>query len=159
VTISTSTSALAETTVDAVTMTGNVAQVFVDDDDWLSTLRSIQRRLSPRGQLIFETRDPAARAWERWNRSASLARTEIGGTGTVESWVELLDVALPLVSFRWTFRFVDTGELLTSDSTLRFRDRAEIETTLDRCGFDVVEVLDAPDRPGAEFVFVASSQR
>ena len=150
---------LAETTFDAVTMTGNVAQVFVDDDDWLSTLRSIQRRLSPGGQLIFETRDPAARAWERWNRSASFARTEIGGIGTVESWAELLSIALPFVSFRWTFRFVDTDELLTSDSTLRFRDRAEIETTLGQCGFGVVEVLDAPDRPGAEFVFVASSRR
>ena len=151
--------ALAETTVGAVTMTGNVAQVFVDDDDWLSTLRSIRRRLSPGGQLIFETRDPAARAWERWNRSASFARTGISGIGTVESWVELLDVELSFVSFRWTFRFVDTGELLTSDSTLRFRDRAEIETTLGQCGFGVFEVLDAPDRPGAEFVFVASPRR
>jgi len=150
---------LAETTVDAVTMTGNVAQVFVDDDDWLSTLRSIRRHLSPGGQLIFETRDPAARAWERWNRSASFARTGISGIGTVESWVELLDVELSFVSFRWTFRFVDTGELLTSDSTLRFRDRAEIETTLGQCGFGVFEVLDAPDRPGAEFVFVASPRR
>jgi len=151
--------ALAETTVGAVTMTGNVAQVLLDDEDWLSALRSIRLRLSPGGQLIFETRDPAACAWERWNRSASFARTGISGIGTVESWVELLDVALPFVSFRWTFRFVDTGELLTSDSTLRFRDRAEIETTLGQCGFGVVEVLDAPDRPGAELVFVASSRR
>jgi len=149
---------LAETTVDAVTMTGNVAQVFVDDDDWLSTLRSIRRRISPGGRLIFETRDPAARAWERWNRSASFRRTDVDGIGTVESWVELLDVALPLVSFRWTFRFVELDELLTSDSTLRFRDRAEIETSLGQCDFVVAEVLDAPDRPGAGFVFVASPQ-
>jgi len=38
---------------------------------------------------------------------------------------------------------------------LRFRDRVEIEATLDECGFRVVEVLDAPDRPGDEWVFVA----
>jgi len=78
-------------------MTGNVAQVLLDDDDWLMALRSIQRRLSPGGQLIFETRDPAARAWERWNRSASFRHTDVDGIGPAESWVELLDVALPLV--------------------------------------------------------------
>ena len=89
--------ALAETTVGAVTMTGNVAQVLLDDDDWLSALRSIRLRLAPGGQLLFETSDPAARFWERWNRSASFARTGLSGIGTVESWVELLDVALPLV--------------------------------------------------------------
>jgi hypothetical protein len=67
----------------------------------------------------------------------------------------LLDVALPFVSFRWTFRFLETDELFTSDSTLRFRDRAEIETALGQCGFELVDVLEAPDRPGDEFVFVA----
>ncbi len=142
--------------VDVATMTANVAQVFLDDLDWLSTLRSIRRRLRPGGVIIFESRDPAACAWKRWNRSASFGRTDIGAVGGVESWVELLDVALPLVSFRWTFRFIETGDLVTSDSTLRFRERVEIETSLDQCGFDVVEVLDAPDRPGDEFVFVAS---
>jgi SAM-dependent methyltransferase len=142
-------------TVDAATMTANVAQVLLDDDEWLSTLRSVRRRLRPGGPLIFETRDPAAHAWEHWNRSDSFARTEIGAIGAVESWVEVLDVELPLVSFRWTFWFVDADEQITSESTLRFRGRPEVETTLHRCGFEVVDVLDAPDRPGAEFVFVA----
>ena len=84
---------------------------------------------------------------------------DLDGARDVESWVELLEVALPLVSFRWAFRFIESDELLTSDSTLRFRDRAEIDTSLGQCDFDVVEVLDALDRPGAESVFVASSHR
>ena len=141
--------------VDVVTMTANVAQVFLDDDEWLATLRAIRRRLRLGGSLIFETRNPAARAWERWNRTSSLAQTGIDGIGTVESWVELLSVEMPLVSFRWTFRFIEAGDVVTSDSTLRFRDRVEIEATLDECGLRVVEVLDAPDRPGDEWVFVA----
>lgn len=141
--------------VDVATMTANVAQVFLADDEWQSTLHSIRRRLRPGGMLIFETRNPAACAWTRWNRTASFTQTRVEGIGTVDSWVELLDVALPLVSFRWTFRFVETDDVLTSDSTLRFRERSEIELSLERSGFDVVDVFDAPDRPGDELVFVA----
>jgi hypothetical protein len=45
--------------------------------------------------------------------------------------------------------------VLTSDSTLRFRERAEVEAELDAQGFVVDDVRDAPDRPGKELVFVA----
>jgi hypothetical protein len=47
------------------------------------------------------------------------------------------------------------GAVLTSDSTLRFRSRVEVEESLVDAGFVVDEVRDAPDRPGREFVFVA----
>ena len=59
------------------------------------------------------------------------------------------------MSFRWTWVFASDGQVLTSDSTLRFRDRDELESTLLANGFAVVEVRDAPDRPGRELVFVA----
>jgi hypothetical protein len=58
------------------------------------------------------------------------------------------------VTFRWTFVFPD-GEVLISDSTLRFRGREEIEVTLVAHGYVVEDVREAPDRPGREFVFVA----
>lgn len=142
--------------VDIATMTGNVAQVFVDDADWLATLAGIRSALSPAGRLVFEVRDPARRAWEGWNRAASFTRTEIPGVGTVASWVELTEVAPPLISFRWTYQFENDGAVLTSDSTLRFRERPKIEASLAQTGFDVLDVRDAPDRPGREFVFVAA---
>ena len=86
--------------------------------------------------------------------SRLLSLTEIAGVGAVESWVELLDVREPLVSFRGTYVFPD-GDVLTSDSTLRFRGREEVEETLRANGYVVDEVRDAPDRPGREFVFFA----
>jgi len=49
--------------VDAVTMTGNVAQVFLSDEEWLVALQACQRALRAGGHLIFEARDPAANAW------------------------------------------------------------------------------------------------
>jgi hypothetical protein len=70
--------------------------------------------------------------------------------------VDVLDVSLPFVTFRWTYRFEDSGEAVTSDSTLRFRSRDEVERCVARSGLVVDEVRDAPDRPGLEFVFVCS---
>jgi hypothetical protein len=70
--------------------------------------------------------------------------------------VEVTDVRGELVSFRWTFVLEADGAVLTSDSTLRFRPRAEVARSLQAAGFTVDEVRDAPDRPGREFVFLAS---
>ena len=43
---------------------------------------------------------------------------------------------------------------MRSTSTLRFRERNELERDLSRYGFNVVDVRDAPDRPGKEMVFL-----
>ena len=142
--------------VDVVTMTGNVAQVFVRDEEWSAALVGVRRVLRDDGHLVFETRDPSFRGWEEWtrDRSFSVSDTVAGG---VEHWVELTTVQLPLVSFRHSFRFLDSGDIVTSDSTLRFRDRDEIAASLAAAGFAVQDVRDAPDRPGREFVFIARS--
>jgi len=142
--------------VDLVTMTGNVAQVFVTDAEWASTLRCARAALCRGGHLAFETRDPQQEAWRAWNRERTQARTDLPGAGVVESWAEVTDVSGNLVSFRWTFVFAPDGAVLTSDSTLRFRSRDEITDSLLTAGFTVDEVRDAPDRPGRELVFVAS---
>jgi hypothetical protein len=136
-------------------MTGNVAQAIVDESDWDGTLRGVFQALRPGGHFVFETRDPAYEAWKEWNRPTSHGVTEIEGVGAVESWFELTDVSLPLVSFGSTCVFPD-GEVLTSTSTLRFRERDEVESTLVAHGYVVEEVRGAPDRPGRELVFFAA---
>jgi SAM-dependent methyltransferase len=146
--------ALPPLAADLATMTGNVAQAIIDERDWAKTLRAVHSALRPGGCLVFETRDPAHRPWEKWNEHASRRRTEVTGVGQVESWVELTEVLLPTVRFRWTFIFPD-GEVLTSDSTLRFREREEVEAALAEHGYALGDVRDAPDRPGRELVFIA----
>ncbi|MEU4231358.1 class I SAM-dependent methyltransferase [Nonomuraea sp. NPDC026600] len=141
--------------VDLATMTGNVAQAIVDQRDWAGTLRGVHDALRPGGRLVFETRDPAKRAWQDWNRAASYQVAEIPGVGAVEQWFEVIDVSGPLVTFRGTWVFASDGQVLTSDSTLRFRERDEVEASLVAHGYAVEEVRDAPDRPGREFVFFA----
>lgn len=144
---------------DLVTMTANVAQAITAPHTWHRTLKGAHEALRPGGHLVFETRDPAKRAWETWNRAASHRVTELPGVGAVESWVELVEVSGPLVTFRWHYVFAADGQQLTSDSTLRFRERQEIETDLIAQGYVLQEVRDAPDRPSKEFVFVAQRSR
>ncbi len=140
--------------VDLATMTGNVAQAITDELEWDATLRAVYDVLVPGGYFVFETRDPAFRGWEEWNRAASYRLTEIDGVGLVESWIDSTAIEGPLVSFRsnWVF---PGGDLLTSASTLRFRERDEVQSQLIARGYLVEDVRDAPDRPGREFVFFA----
>ena len=42
-----------------------------------------------------------------------------------------------------------------SESTLRFRSRHDVQRSLDEAGYDLIDVRDAPDRPGKEMVFIA----
>ncbi|MEU5754384.1 class I SAM-dependent methyltransferase [Streptomyces sp. NPDC047829] len=141
--------------VDLATMTANASQEITDPGAWHATLRGAYEALRPGGRLVFETRDPARRAWEGWNRQRTYRVTEVPGEGTVESWCRLTEVRWPLVRFRWTYVFGSDGEVLTSDSTLRFRQREEVEADLAARGFVLEEVRGAPDREGREFVFVA----
>jgi SAM-dependent methyltransferase len=143
---------------DLAVMTGNVAQVFLTDDEWAGTLQGIRAALRPGGHLVFETRRPERRVWEDWSATFAPVTLDVPGIGSVERRYELTDVSLPYVSFRFTYRFPADGTVLASDSTLRFRSRDEVESDLAGHGYLVLDVRDAPDRPGREFVFLAQRQ-
>ncbi len=140
---------------DLAVMTGNVAQVFVTDDDWNQALRAIRAALRPGGYLVFETRRPERRAWDEWAADAGRTVLDVPGIGPVEQRHQVTGINLPLVTFRYTYTFPSDGAVVTSDSTLRFRSRDEIESSLAAHGYRVLEVREAPDRPGREFVFIA----
>jgi SAM-dependent methyltransferase len=147
--------ALPRVQADLATMTGNVAQVFVTDEEWAAVLGAVHDALRPGGRLVFESRDPAQQAWLGWNRGQTYRRAVIPGAGPVHAWEDVTKVEGNLVSFRTTFVFDGDGAVLTSDSTLRFRGRGELADSLTAAGLVVDEVRDAPDRPGLEFVFIA----
>lgn len=140
---------------DLAVMTGNVAQVFLTDEDWAQALQAIHSTLRPRGHLVFETRRPERRAWEEWAADTGPVILDIPGSGPVEQHREVTTVSFPFVSFRYTYTFLADGAVVTSDSTLRFRGRDEVESSLAAHGYRVLDVRDAPDRPGREFVFIA----
>jgi SAM-dependent methyltransferase len=140
---------------DLAVMTGNVAQVFLTDDEWGQTLRAIGRALRLGGYLSFETRCPERRVWQEWAADTGPVTMDVPGVGRVEQHREVTAVDPPIVSFRYTYRFESDGAEVVSDSTLRFRSRVEVESDLAANGYRVADVRDAPDRPGLEFMFVA----
>ena len=139
---------------DLALMTGNVAQVFLTEAAWTQVLAAVGAALRPRGNLVFETRRPERRAWEEWAADTGLVTLDVPGQGPVEQRREVTAVHLPLVSFRYTYTFLADGAVITSDSTLRFRDRGDLEPALAGQGYRVLDVRDAPDRPGREFVYI-----
>ncbi len=139
---------------DLATMTGNVAQVFLADEDWTQALQAIRTALNPRGHLVFETRRPERRAWEEWAAGPAPVARDVPGAGPVEHRSEVTAIDLPFVTFRDTYTFASDGAVITSHSTLRFRGHDEVAASLAAAGYRILDVRQAPDRPGREYVFI-----
>lgn len=152
---------LEERAADLVIMTGNVAQVFLDDDEWEETLRRIRQTLKQGGHIAFESRNPEAKAWENWNPDTTFAMIE-SPSGQVETWLEVIEVGEKQVKFRGHNRFIDTNEVILVDSTLRFRTYTEIVKSLEENGFAINHVYGdwqcKPFEPADRMmIFVASA--
>ena len=67
-------------------------------------------------------------------------------------------MSLPFVSIRGTYTFRADGAVIVSDSTLRFRSRDEVKSTLAAHGYRALDVREAPDRPGANSYSLPSAR-
>jgi SAM-dependent methyltransferase len=132
-------SAMGTPQADLVVMTGNVAQVFLSDDEWATTLGAVHDALRPGGHLAFESRNPDDRAWERWNRDATYERID-SLHGPMECWLELASVGNGHVRFEGHNVFAATGENLVASSELRFRTHDELTASLRAAGFAVEHI-------------------
>jgi SAM-dependent methyltransferase len=131
-----STEVLPAAAFDAALLTGHVAQLFVDDAEWAALLRSLRRSLDRRGRLIFDSRNPADRRWDRWNPVDSRRTIMLPDGGSVDAWTEVISVAGGAVSFVHHYVFAD-GDEVSSAATLRFRTERELRASLEAAGFDV----------------------
>jgi hypothetical protein len=124
---------------DLVVMTGHVFQVFVEDDELRQTLAGVRAALTDGGRFAFETRNPRARAWERWTPENVVEGTRPDGA-VVRLWHE---VEMPLegdvVRFTSTFSGPDWDAPQQSGSTLRFLDADAVATFLSGAGLAIEE--------------------
>src|SRR5579871_3388703 len=57
---------------DLVVMTGHAFQALLTDEELHAAVAAVRRALHGGGRFVFDTRNPAARAWERWNPQHAL---------------------------------------------------------------------------------------
>ncbi len=125
---------------DAALLTSHVAQFLVNDEQWLSTLRALRRSLVVGGRLIFDSRDPDAQQWTRWNPGDSRRSVVMPDGQLVDTWTGVDSVVDGVVHFTRHYRFTH-GDELASSATLRFRSENELRTTVEAAGFDVDRVF------------------
>lgn len=150
---------LPDASFDAAVMTSHVAQFFVTDEEWAATLADLGRALVSGGRLTFDTRDPRARAWERWNPADSRREIQLPDGRVVTAVTEVNSVRDGVVSFAISYRFSD-GEELVSTADLRFRSEEELRSSLAEAGFAIEQIYGGWKRepvgaPDGEFLVIA----
>ncbi len=119
---------------DYAVMTGNVAQ-HIPNSDWERTLTDISGALRDGGVLAFESRNPQARAWEKWaNEGPTIRET---ANGPLREWYEISETEPSQIVLTAHSVFEDTGEQITEQLILAFRERQLIEQQLREVGFVV----------------------
>lgn len=132
----TSAAILESESFDVAIMTAHVAQAINDDGDWSRTLADIHRALVPGSSLVFDSRDPAARAWEHWTPAQTQCEHILPDGSTVEAWVESAEECDGLVTL--TERRLCNGSAEeTETSVLAFRTEDQLRQDLERAGFTV----------------------
>jgi SAM-dependent methyltransferase len=125
---------------DLVVMTGHAFQELVADEEIRICLRAVREALAEGGRFVFETRNPAARAWERWTPEQVYEVTAADGT-PVRVWHEVQDGGLSRgrVRFTGTYDSDRWAAPRVSHSVLRFLDAEALRPFLTDAGLTVVE--------------------
>jgi ubiquinone/menaquinone biosynthesis C-methylase UbiE len=150
---------LPDASFDVAVMTSHVAQFFVSDQDWAATLADLRRALVPGGTLTFDTRDPRARGWERWNPAESRRDVTLPDGREVTAITRVHAVTAGVVDFSISYAFTGSARLV-STASLRFRTEEELRSSLRAAGFTIERLYGGWSRepvgaPDGEFLVIA----
>jgi SAM-dependent methyltransferase len=125
---------------DLVVMTGHAFQELLGDEEIRGCLRAVRAALADGGRFVFETRNPAARAWERWTPDRVHEITAGDGT-RVRVWHEVQGGGLSEGRVRFTETFAGDRwpAPRVSRSVLRFLDAEALRGFLAEADLTVVE--------------------
>lgn len=120
---------------DLIVLTGNSVQ-HIGEPDWPRTLRDIARTLRRGGVLLFDSRNPADQAWDRWTAKPRTTRST--SIGQLTEWIEL-DHEDPDGTVHLDFHtvFESTGEHLIVRQPLVFRGIERLVNDLTSAGLSV----------------------
>lgn len=118
-------------------MTGHAFQVLTGDGELRAALAAIRSALTESGRFAFETRNPLARAWERWTPASAVeVTTPAGDTVRLAHQVET-PVTGDLVQFTSTYTSPGWDRPQLSHSTLRFPGAGTLASFLTGAGLAI----------------------
>ncbi len=132
---------------DLITMTGHAFQALLSDADALAVLDTAVHHLKRDGQFVFETRNPAKRAWLSWTPDATREVVQTPAQGRVEAFYDAAAEAgagaefeagagadTGIVGIAQHCRFLDQGLARIGRSRIRFIERDHLAGLLARAG-------------------------
>lgn len=128
---------------DAVIMTANVAQVFITDESWHTVIQDAYAALKPGGHLIFDTRNPNAKAWEEWLKDDTVEQLHDVNTGDpLLYWDEYEGLDENIFTFYQKIKNESTNIIHEAKVQLVFRSYEEIFQSLKQVGFTTVNAYE-----------------
>jgi len=122
---------------DLIVMTGHAFQTLLEDRELRTALAAVRGALRAQGRFAFETRNPAARAWEGWtSRQPAEILDEAGARVRVSRRLETPFDGRTVV-FSETFAGEGWEQPLTSRSTLRFLEATSLARFLAEAGLAI----------------------
>jgi SAM-dependent methyltransferase len=119
---------------DLVAMTGHAFQFLIGDDELRASLAAIRQALTDGGRFAFETRNPAARAWESWNPQHPIDVVDPAGRPLRISY-EVEAVVGDVVTVTETTSDRNGTVLRVDRASLRFLDVDTLAAFLSDAGF------------------------
>ncbi|MFE3825353.1 class I SAM-dependent DNA methyltransferase [Streptomyces sp. NPDC059092] len=128
-----------ERAFDLVVMTGHAFQVLLEDEEVRGACAAVRSALTDEGRFVFETRNPAARAWRAWTPDRAVEVADAAG-----DVVRVANEADPYEGgdrVAFTTRCTSPGwdEPRLSRSTLRFLGADAVTSFLADAGLTVQE--------------------
>ncbi len=128
---------------DLIVMTGHAFQALLSDADALAVLDTAAHHLKRDGQFVFETRNPAKRAWLSWTPDQTREVVQTPAQGRVEAFYDAAaetrtEADTGIVGIAQHCRFLDLGldgglERI-GRSRIRFIERDHLAGLLARAG-------------------------
>jgi SAM-dependent methyltransferase len=119
---------------DLIVMTGHAFQILLTDDDAMAVLETMRCHLRPRGRAAFDSRNPRIDWVGEWS-----ARSRTLSGGQIAEILNITSADDEFISFQTSYRCSD--RTLTTNSTLRFPSREQVEALITRSGLALRDVF------------------
>ena len=121
----------------AVVMTGHAFQTLLTSENRAACLGSIARHLAPGGRFFFDSRNPAAREWDRWTPEATREVRPHPDFGLVERWIAAAVTDLPGVIEYQTHDRLEDGRHLQARLRIVFPGFEDLSAAIAAAGLRV----------------------